>query len=147
MCCHLCVWPGRTGAVGRRTSPPPPPPSTHQPHSHREYTDGTTTSCCCCLLILAALDIFRTEQVLIWLVWQRCGSVGQMGQRADLEYHNNDNAGCGVWGSVDRGVSSPSFVDTKLRGKYVDQNNNCVILGITASQHKKQRPARCRSYK
>ena len=141
MCCHLCVWRGRAGAGEWRTSPPPPPPSTHQPpHTqrvHPGYTtqhQHTTTSCCSCLLILAALDIFRTEQVLIWLVWERCGSVGQMGQRADLEYHNNDNAGCGVWGSVDRGVSSPSFVDTKLRGKYVDQNNNCVILGITASQ-------------
>ena len=85
---------GRVGLENITTSTTtlhPPPPT------HREYTDGTTTSCCCCLLILAALDIFRTEQVLIWSVWERCGSVGQMGQRADLEYHNN-NAGCGVWG-------------------------------------------------
>lgn len=86
---------GRVGLENITTSTTtlhPPPPT------HREYTDGTTTSCCCCcLLILAALDIFRTEQVLIWSVWERCGSVGQMGQRADLEYHNN-NAGLGQRG-------------------------------------------------
>lgn len=128
VCCHLCVWRGRAGAVGWRTSPPPPPPTP----THTESTDRLqTTTSCCCLLILAALDIFRREQVLIWLVWERCGSVGQMGQRADLEYHNNNSqAGCGVWGTVDRGVSTQSFVVTKLGGKYVDQKHNCVIFGI-----------------
>ena len=120
---------GRVGLENITTSTTtlhPPPPT------HREYTDGTTTSCCCCLLILAALDIFRTEQVLIWLVWERCGSVGQMGQRADLEYHNN-NAGCGVcWAGAERtGGWALSFVDTKLGGKYVDRNNDGVMLWIT----------------
>lgn len=32
---------------------------------------------------------------------ERCGSLGQMGQRADLEYHNK--AGCGVLGPPDGG--------------------------------------------